>query len=204
MIVKIVLNLHTKSNAEIIASAGRIIANMTDNPSFTADEIKKQMAIVETQLKKLSTTMSKPVYESKTADTAVIRHFLIRELTILANKVEAIANSSSTPDGERISTVHSAGMEVKSPSIRPKRVFMAVNGPISGSVKLVAEGGAKANEWQYTTDVVNHTNRVAIQSTTRASTEITGLEKGTYAFFHKAIYPGKMMDWEGPFILTVV
>jgi hypothetical protein len=72
-------------------------------------------------------------------------------------------------------------------------------------VLLTAQGGANANEWQYTPDIVNYTGRIAVATTTKARTEIPNLKKGTeYAFFHKAIISGTNTDWEAPVILMVI
>ncbi len=204
MNIQIVLNLKMKNNADVVAMANRYVANLTGNSLLNSAEIVKQTEVVKTLADALSALMCKPVYEAKAANLRVSRENLDRELTILAGQVEAVANSSSTVDSDRIGIVESAGMDIKTYPSRSKRVFGVTNGDISGSVKLVAEGGARAHEWQYTSDLVNFTNRVAAQTTVRGSSEITGLSKGVYAFFHKPIYSDRVVDWEGPIINTVV
>lgn len=85
-----------------------------------------------------------------------------------------------------------------------KSQFKVKNGNISGTVLLTAKEKVNAHEWQYTTDVVNLKERVAAHTTTTSTTEITNLEEATkYAFFHKAILPGTIMDWEGPLFLVI-
>ena len=204
MNIQIVLNLKTRNNADVIAMANRYVANLKGNSLLNSAAIVKQTEVVKTLADALSALMCKPVYEAKAANLRVSRENLDRELTILAGQVEAVANSSSTVDSDRIGIVESVGMDIKTYPSRSKRVFAVTNGDISGSVKLVAEGGARAHEWQYTSDLVNFTNRVAAQTTVRGSSEITGLSKGVYAFFHKPIYSDRVVDWEGPIINTVV
>ncbi|MDP4207918.1 MAG: hypothetical protein Q8928_03785 [Bacteroidota bacterium] len=204
MRVSIVTNLRQKNNAEVIVLAGGYISNMTNNPKFGSNELINQVGTVQAKSNELSGLMNRTLYEGKSTDVAIARDNLDREITILCNMVEAVANSSSTPDGERISIVHSAGMDIKTQGVRSKRVFSVSNGDLSGMVKLLAEGGAQAHEWQYTADVDKFTNRVAAITTTKSSTEISGLGKGDYAFFHKAIFSDKVVDWEGPIVHTVV
>jgi hypothetical protein len=204
MNIQIVLNLKTRNNADVIAMANRYVANLKGNSLLNSAAIVKQTEVVKTLADALSDLMCKPVYEAKAANLRVSRENLDRELTILAGQVEAVANSSSTIDSDRIGIVESVGMDIKTYPSRSKRVFAVTNGNISGSVKLVAEGGARAHEWQYTSDLVNFTNRIAAQTTVRGSSEITGLSKGVYAFFHKPIYSDRVVDWEGPIINTVV
>jgi len=84
-----------------------------------------------------------------------------------------------------------------------KNQFKVKNGNISGTVLHTAKGNVNAHEWQYTTDIVNFKNRVAADTTTTSTTEIKNLEEATkYAFFHKAIQPGTITDWEGSIFLV--
>jgi hypothetical protein len=149
--------------------------------------------------------MNAPISDAKTDNINVARDVLDRMLNILASKVEAVANSPTLVDEQRVGIVHSAGMEVKTQVIPKKRVFAVTSGKVEGSVHLTASGGANAHEWQYTSDVLNFTGRIIVPTTTVSSTDINGLQIGTkYAFFHKSILPGASTDWEGPLMMTVV
>ncbi len=97
-------------------------------------------------------------------------------------------------------------MLVKAQTPHQKQHFEARNTQLSGTVRLMAEGVHRGfHEWQYTADVINFTNRVSIDSTTTAHTDVRGLVSATkYAFFHKQIVAGTTSDWEAPVLLTII
>lgn len=204
MKVQVVLNLRDSSNAQVLIDADHYTTDMTGNLNFTATDITTQVTATKTAVTNLRAAINAATSDTKTDNIKIARDVLDRNLTKLASKVEDVANDPSTADTNRVNIVHSAGMNVKDQVHPQKRVFSASNGEISGEVDLMAQGGAKAHEWQYTTDLANFTNRVAAATTTKASTEITGLKKGAeYAFFHKAIVADTKTDWEGPVFLVV-
>jgi hypothetical protein len=205
MKAKTALGLGSTSNAQVLVDATHITTNMTGNALFAAADIVAQVAATVTATNNLRTAMTAPISDAKTDNIAAARETLDRNLNILAAKVEAVANSPTLVDDQRLGVVHSAGMDVKTQGGRKKGVFSVAHGDIEGSVHMTAEGGAKAHEWQYTSDVVNFSGRVAAVTTTTANTDITGLHSGTkYAFFHKPIVPGVITDWEGPLFGMVV
>jgi hypothetical protein len=205
MKVKIVLGLQNSSNAEVLVDADHFSADMTGNSHFTAADITAQVTAVKTAVTNMRNAMNEATSDTKTDDIKVARDALDRALRKLANKVEDTANDASVIDANRVNLVHSAGMNVKDQVHPQKRQFAASNTDISGTVLLTAQGGANANEWQYTPDIVNYTGRIAVATATKARTEISNLKKGTeYAFFHKAIISGTNTDWEAPVILMVI
>ena len=205
MKAKIVLNLGSTSNAQVLVSATHITTNMTGNALFAAADIVAQVTATGTAITNLRTAMSAPLSDTKTDNVRVAREVLDRNLNILASKVEAVANSPTLVDSQRVGIIHSAGMNVKTQVGRKKRVFTVNRGNLEGSVHLTAESGANAHEWQYSSDVVNFTGRVAASSTTTSTTDIDGLKSGSkYAFFHKPIQAGSITDWEGPLYVTVI
>lgn len=206
MKVKPVLNLGSTSNAQVLVDATHYTTNMTGNALFAAADIVAQVTATVAATTALRTAMNAPITDNKTDNINAARETLDRNLTILAGKVEAVANNPTLVDDQRVGVVHSAGMEVKNVAIPKKREFSVAFGETDGSVHLTAAtGDAKAHEWQYTSDVVNFTGRTSVSSTTKASTDISGLAHGTrYAFFHKPIVAGKSTDWEGPLFMMVI
>ena len=205
MKVQISLGLNGSSNLEVMADAEHYSTSIKDNSLFQISEITGQVTKVETANNNLHTEIVAAISENKTDKVKDAREKLERELTKLKGLIEGVANDPATPESQRLSVVHSAGMTEKSQKARQARVFKVVNGDVSGTVILMARGGASANEWQYTTDTEKFTNRVAADTTTTASTEIAGLPvKTDVAFFHKAIISGVKTDWEGPIIITVL
>ncbi len=205
MKIQIVLNLKECSNAEILIAGDHFVTDMTGNSHFTLADIVAQVTVVKNDVTGLRTAINAPTSDTKTDDIRVARDTLERAIKKLANKVEDLANDPATLDENRINIVHSAGMNAKNQAHPQKHKFTVANSEVSGTVNLTAQGGANANEWQYTSDVINFTNRVASPTTTKANTEIKNLKRGTeYAFFHKAIISGTATDWEAPLILMVV
>jgi len=205
MKTKIALGLRSISNSQVLVSATHMTTNMTGNPLFAAADIVTQVTATGTGITNLRAAMTAPISDAKTDNIRAAREVLDRNLNILAAKVEAVANSPTLVDSQRAGIIHSAGMKMKNQAIPKKRVFSVTRGIVEGSVHLTATGGAKAHEWQYTSDVANFTSRVAAMTTTTSSTDINSLKSGSkYAFFHKPIQSGINMDWEGPLYLMVI
>lgn len=202
--VLVALKMKAKSNSELIENADHYTGIMTGNATFAAADIVAQVTLTKTAITSLRNAINAVISENKTDLINISRDVLERNLTKLAGKVEDLANDPTTPDINRENVVHAAGMELRTRTIPKKRIFTAENTPISGSVVLVAQGGANAHEWQYTTDTDNYTNRIAAKTTTGGKVTIPGLSKATeYAFFHKPIKANEELDWEGPVFLVV-
>ena len=205
MKVKIVLNLDSTSNAQVLVDAAHYTTNMTVNPLFAEADMVAQVAATVTATTNLRSAMIAPISDAKTDNISAAREALDRNLNILAAKVEAVANSPTLVESQRIGIVHSAGMEVKAQTLPKKRVFSVTIGNTEGSVHLTATGGANAHEWQYTSDVENFKNRIAVVTTTKSSTDLSGLKSGSkYAFFHRSVVSGVTTDWEGPLMMIVM
>ena len=204
MKIKVALKLASCSNSQVLVNGDHYVTCMTGNAHFAAVSIVDHVAICKTDVINLRAAINAPMSDTKTDKIRIARDAVDRDFTILGTKVEEVANDSSLPDSKRLEIVHSAGMEAKDQVHPAKHVFMVVNSNVSGTVHLCAPGGANAHEWQYTTDVINFTGRIAATSTTAATTDIPNLKKGNeYAFFHKPIITKTETEWEGPVILLV-
>ena len=200
MKVVVVLDLGSKSDAQIMVDADHYIMCMMNNPRFTANEVVTQITVTQTAVSDMRAAMNNTLIDAR----KVAREILERNVTILGHKVEDIANEITTPDSERIDYVHSAGMDVKNKKNPGRHKFAVSNSNVSGTVKLIAQGGARSHEWRYTEDIVNFTEKIELDITTKGQTEITNLKRKTeYAFFHRAIEVGKKNDWEGPIFLII-
>jgi hypothetical protein len=204
MKIKVALKLSICSNSQVLVNGDRYVNCMTGNAHFAAPATVELVTTCKTDVTNLRAAINAPMSDTKADNIRIARDALDRNLTMLAARVEEVANDPSIPDAQREEIVHSAGMEVKNQGRPGKHVFAAVNTALSGIAHLTATGGANAHEWEYTTDVINFTGRVSLPPTTKASTDVPNLKRGTeYAFFHKAITPEGETDWEGPVILLV-
>jgi len=204
MKLQIALGLRKFSNPQLLVEADRYITCIKGNPTFDGASIISRLSATELATAKMRQAVSAPISENKTQAIRIARDSLERYIKGMANEVGNIANAPGIPDVQRVAIFHSAGMKIKTQVIPQKRCFKAVNNSISGSVHLTAQGCKKAHEWQYTIDIENFTGRIPVDSTTKASTNITGLKELTkYAFFHKPIIARTTTDWEGPIFLVV-
>lgn len=205
MKIKVVLGLASCSNAQVLIDGDYYVVSMTGNPYFAAAAIVELLTGVKASLKTLRDAINAPPSNAKGDTVRNARDAVDRHLTILAGKVEEVANDPAVPDTKRVEIAHSAGMDVKT-QVHPQRhKFTVSNTEISGTVYLTAQGRAKGHEWQYTDDIINFTKRIAEPGTSVANTQISNLKKGTeYAFFHKAILSRQKSAWEGPIILMVL
>lgn len=210
MKVKVNLSLNDKSDAQVIIDGKQIVLKMTGNANFnqTGNPINPTLDVVTAAIDEVETALA-AAQKAGPDLTKVLRQkrsVLDTYLTKLGHYVEDTANDPAITDDKREAIVASAGMTVKAQATHQKQHFEARNTKLSGTVRLLAEGiGRGAHEWQYTADITNFTNRIQVNSTTTAHTDISGLQNGTkYAFFHKEIVPGGVSDWEGPVFLVVV
>ena len=212
--VSVVLDLSNTSDAKICVDGDNYVACISDpaNLNFvapavsaaTAAMIAEQVATVSANVASLRTALSAPKSDTKTTDIKEARWVLDTNLTKLGHSIQGVANDPAVPDENRVGILHSAGMSEKGHTNPQKHKFTASNTAVSGRPHLTAEGGANAHDWAYTLDLVGFTNRVPLETTTTAHTDVPGLTpKLEYAFFHKGIYPGNNNVWEGPIFLVV-
>ncbi len=204
MKIQINLGLSLKTNSEILVDGGQYVTCMNLNPYFLAAAIVAQVATTKAAIIAFHAVLNAPTSDTKTDDIKVARDVAEREITALALMVQTVANDASLPDIQRPVIVASAGMQDKVKTPRGKQKFTAHNTVISGTTHLTAQGKADANDWAYSLDTVGFTNRVVVDTTTAAHTDIPGLPVGTeVAFFHKAVIAGVTTAWEGPIFLKI-
>ena len=121
-------------------------------------------------------------------------------LTLLADLrayVQTVANAA--PPEHSAAIVQSAGMNVRKTPVRKPRVFAAIQGSVSGAVKLVAPfaGSRAAYDWQWSSDG-GKTWQLA-PSTVQARTGMIGLTPGsTVLFRYRAVTKAGESDWSEP------
>lgn len=188
----------------IISTCRGYIFSLRGNELFPEPIFKEPVDNLDFSVNGLEKIFAMPGNGNKTSHVEEARAEVTRCLRIVVNAVENLANKAGLTDNERRDLVMAAGMTIRALGIRNPQVFEVVQGPESGSAELSAQGGADANEWQSTNDLVNFTNRVAHKTTTRAKTVIKGLTPGEKrAFFHRAIMANEETAWEGPVFLII-
>ena len=111
----------------------------------------------------------------------------------LKSDVQTLADATPA-DAETIITA--AGMKVKKQGAINKQDFVAKDGTVSGSVKLIAKGSTavrSAHDWAMSQDGSNWT---PVTPTLKADTEVTGLTPGSiWDFRHRYILKNGPSDW---------
>jgi hypothetical protein len=202
MRIQIVLGQQDNSHAEALIDGDHYVTCCTGNPYFAAADFLTQLTIVKNNITGMRTAINMPNSDTKTGMVNSARDTMDRSILKMANKVSDIANDPAVLDINRIIIVNSAGMNAKDYPPHARHIFTVKQG-LAGVAMLTAQGGSDANEWQYTSDIINYTGRIAVDTTTVAHTQIPNL-KGPYVFFHKAIIAGTKTDWEPPFLFTVL
>jgi hypothetical protein len=123
------------------------------------------------------------------------KRLVIQDCKQLAAYVQPIANAN--PENAQ-SVAGQAGMSLRKRNAASKPP-LAAKQKLSGEVHLSAKAitGAKANDWQYSSD--GGKTWVSVPTSTKASTVVTGLVPGsTVMFRHRAITKAGPQDWGQP------
>ena len=169
----VVLDLPKRINVLITYASG-VVTGMTGNAAFPSPS--PALATVATAITDLQTAETAALARSKGAAATrnARRAVLVTLLQSLRMYVQAIADDHAE---NAPSIIQSAGMAVKKTVTRHARVFAALAGAVSGTVRLVApSAGHRASyDWQYSTDGKAW---VELASTLQARTTMTGQTPG--------------------------
>ena len=185
----------------LIAFAKAIVQALTGNRSFPNPDpplatVTSAIADLEAAQALVQTRAKGAVQARNTKRASLVA--LLRGLLAYVQKV-ADADLAHAPE-----LIASAGMRARKVTVRPKRVFAAKHGSLSGSVSLVSPAGGKraGYEWQYSADGGKTWQEA--RATLRASTTITGLVPGsTYLFRGRVVDKTGDTDWCPPVSLMV-
>ena len=189
------LKLPTKVSALITYAQG-IVKGMTNNASFPNPT--PTLAQVTTAIDELQAAETAALTRAKGA--AAIRNEKHTALVALLQQLRSYIQAAADANVENgASIIQSAGIALKKTPVRPKRVFAAKFGAVSGSVHLVAEAAARraSYEWQYSTD--GGKTWVQAPSTLQAKTTVNGLAPSTTVVFrYRAVTKTGEGDWSLP------
>src|SRR6185436_5060556 len=190
--VKVALELSRKSVGALIAFGHTVVDFCTGNSNFTTPA--PALADISTAIDELTTAAAAAdngrgsVMEVTTQ--RVKRIALEYLLTSLGQYVETTANdpANAYPLEHIVEVIESAGMQAKQVTIREKRVFAAKAGELPGTAKLVAAFVKRGiHDWQYSLTPLEESSWTSVPSTTKASTELSGLDSvAVYYFRHRA------------------
>jgi hypothetical protein len=138
--------------------------------------------------------------KGKAPGAVIDRDAALKTLRVALNNERAYVELVANADPANAAKIaDAAGMSLHKPHARTKAPLTAKAGLTSGVVHLVAlrAQGAKANEWQLSTD--GGKTWVDLPSTTRAATTVTNLTPATTVQFRqRALTKNGMSDWSLP------
>lgn len=187
--------------AALIAYAQAIVTAMTNNPRVPSPV--PALAVVAAAIAALQSAQSSALARTKGAVTA--RNDKKAALVALLQRLRMYVQTVADADLENSAAIiQSAGIAVKKAAARRPRVFEAVQGAVSGTVKLVtASAGKRASyDWEYSTD--GGKTWLLLPSTMQAKTSVSGLTPGaTVQFRYRALTRTGEGDWSQPLSFLV-
>ena len=194
-----VLDLPKRINVLITYASG-VVTGMTGNASFPTPS--PALATVAAAIADLQTAETAALVRGKGA--AATRNSKRAVLITLLQSLRMYVQSIADQNGENApSIIKSAGLAVKKTATRKPRVFAALAGAVSGTVKIVApSAGARSSyDWQYSTDGKTW---IDLTSTIQAKTNLTGQTPGTVLEFrYRPVTKTGAADWSAPVSYTV-
>jgi len=185
----------------LISLAKAIIQGMTNNSTAIPSPIPP-LAAVTAALTALET--AETAAQSKVKGSVAARNEKKAVLVTILHELKATVQKAADANRELApALIQSVGMSVKKAAVRPKRVFGAKQGAVSGSIELVAaSAGHRASyEWENSTD--GKTWNIA-PPTLQAKTTMTGLTAGTsYSFRYRWVTKVGVADWSQPVTIIV-
>jgi len=180
----------------IITYAQRIVTAMTGNPVFVSPS--PTLATVQTSIVALQAAEASALARTKGAVTTRNdkKAALVATLQLLKGYVQSVADAD--PENSA-AAIQGAGMAVKKTPVRKPRVFSAVQGAVSGTVKIITASGGRrvAYDWEYSID--GGKTWLLMPSTLQAKTSVTGLAVGSTAQFrYRVTTKTGEGDWSQP------
>jgi hypothetical protein len=184
----------------LIAYGNHVIGSVTNNPNLP--NLAPFVATLTTAKDDLETAEAGAIARTKgaVATRNAKRIAFISELQQLKSTVQkaADANPENAP-----AIIQSAGLAIHKPILHKKRVFTVTQGPVAGSVKLLAPATRRAAyDWQYSTD--GGKTWLDLPSTIQAKTTAASLPAATTVEFRfRTVAKAGVTDWSTPLPILV-
>ena len=194
------LNLPKQVPALINLAKG-IVQSLTGNATFAASE--PPLAALNAALTDLETAEAAALARTRgaVATRNTKRATLITLLEQLKAYVQKVADANVD---QGAAMIQSAGLALKKTPVRPRRVFAATPGAVSGSVKLITDAAGKRASYEWQTSIDGGKTWVQAPSTLQAKTTITGLTPAaTVTFRYRAVTKKGVGDWSQPLAFIV-
>ena len=190
-----------RAPVSLAAFAIGIVKAMTNSPLFPSPV--PTLAAVTAAINDL--TAAEPAAQSRVKGAVTTRNEKSTVLVSLLLQLKAYVQAQADANVENgASIIESAGLGVRKATGRKPRVFEALPGAVSGSVKLLAQsaGSRSSYEWGYSLD--GGKTWVSAQITLQAKATITGLTPGAMVQFrYRPVTKAGQGDWSQTVVLLV-
>jgi hypothetical protein len=193
------LDLEHKSDAEVRAEGGTLIAKLAGGTFFTSVDTAA-LATAITNLKTADDNKGTGVGSTDTAaqKRAIVDYEFNAVVSILDTK---IASPTVTPE-VKILMMDETGLVQSATGRRGKQTFGFLQLSSTTPAFLLAqgiEGGGGIHQWKITKDITNYTGYELLDPTEHARIELTTVLPATnYVAMHRSCKKGIWSDWEGP------
>ena len=201
---KVTVTLNLPKNVYALLGIARAILQAMAANSKTFPTPDPTLAVITTAADELETAQN--VVKSGAKNAVANRNAKASALVSLLEEekgyVQKIANAGDP--AHAVDIIQSAAMNVKHVPMRAPRVFVAKQGSVSGSAKLVTRsaGPRSSYEWEYSVD--GGKTWQASPPTVQARTVVTGLQAAvTHAFRYRTVTKAGASDWSEPTTLLV-
>jgi hypothetical protein len=185
-----------------ITQARRIAQSVKGNPWFS--DPSPPLATIETAIEELASAETATLSRTKgTVDVRDAKRLaLVQLLQQLMRYVQTVADANVE---NAASIIEGGGFSLQKPGGRRPRQFAAKEGPLSGTVMLVAPKipGATAYQWGCGTD--GGETYFDLPTTSQGSTIVSGLRPGSTVYFrYRPVTRKGDGDWSQPVSIVVV
>jgi hypothetical protein len=193
-VTHVIASLHLPSQVPALISLAKgIVTAMTSNATFPTPQ--PTLAALTAAINDLET--AEAATQARTRGAAATRNtkkgVLLNLLEQMRGYVQAIANASLDSSA---AIIQSAGIGLKKVPVRPKRVFAASPGAVSGTVKLITESAAPRASYEWQSSVDGGKTWVSLAATLQAKTTVLGLTPGAaVSFRYRAVTKTGEGDW---------
>jgi len=194
--IEVALGLPRKV-ADLLVYAQVIHDTMAANPKSLPSP-SPALSVLQTDID--TATSKEAIAKTRVVGAVTDRNLAIKVLTLdLHNERAYVELVASADPANAAQIAEDAGMKLHKAAARNKPPLAVKAGATSGSVRVVAKAtqGAKANDWQMSSD--GGKTWVDIPSTTKASTTVANLTPGTMVQFRQRVLTkAGASDWSVP------
>jgi hypothetical protein len=190
-----------KSAPALITYTKNVVQSLTGNAQVPNPQ--PSVATIETALTDLEVAEANALARVRGA-VATRNEKRTNVLELLQELKASVQKAADASPDQSTAIIQSTGLTVRKHTTRKPRVFSAIPGAVSGSVKIVApSAGHRASyEWEWSSD--GGKTWQILPATLQAKTIVPGLQPGSSLMFrYRSVVKTGAADWSQPVTLIV-